>query len=1210
MGPLPGDCAMAATKTVFVSYASEDAAAARRVCEALHQAGVAVWFDQSALRGGDAWDASIRQQIHQCALFVPIISAQTDARIEGYFRREWTLAVDRMMDIAEGHVFILPFVIDATRQDDAKVPARFRTIHWTRLEGGQIPAAFTTYVRQLLEGGAARRLPTDAAERRHVTVLYIHLSESATRPTLIDPEDLREVIAVYHRCVRDTVNRCGGHVAQFFGEGILVYFGYPAAHEDDAERAVRAGLEAVAQVAALDPGPARLQARAAVATGLVVVGDPAGSGSAPGCGIVGQTPDLAVRLLDIADPGTVVVTEGTRKLVGDLFELQDLGAVAIKGIETPVRAWKALGAGTAEGRFDAFHAARLTALVGRKEETELLLRRWATAAAGEGQVVLLSGEAGIGKSRLAVALMERLAGETHVRARFFCSPQHSASALHPFITQMERAAGIRHGDPVRARIDKLSALLAQSSTSAQGVRLFASMLSLPADEDDAATVAAPEQRRQLTLEAIVSRTEASAARGPLLIVFEDAHWSDPTSLEVLNLIVDRIRKLRALLIVTFRPEFDAHWTGESHVTALSLHRLTERQIGALIDCLEDGRQLPEPVRRNIIERTDGIPLFVEEMTKALLEARGEEQQQSISGAAASAAPAVPATLQASLMARLDRLGAAKEVAQIGAALGREFPHSLLAAVAAMPDADLDAALERLVRSGLLFKRGVAPYRTYIFKHALVQDTAYGTLLREPRRALHTRIAGVLESRFPDLVESQPELLARHCTEAGQIDKAAAKWGKAGQQSLARSALVEAMEQLTRAIEQIKRLPDTAALRCDHIRFEVARLNALFHFKGYAALETMAAAERAHQLIEASKALGEAPEDPLLYLPVLYAFWVAKLVAFDSAASLGLSSRFLALASAQPATGPRVVGHQIRGVAVQSLGRLTEAREHYEQALSLYDPTEHRILALHFGQDMRVVVRSRRSQVLWMLGFPDAALSDVELALTEARQFGQAVTLMYALSHVGFALYQCGRFERAEEIAKEGKALAEEKNAPFWKAYGLLNLGCMQVLAGRAPEAIVSINAGLEIRKATGATMWNSFYLSYLALAQAGVGEFESARISISQAIEFLAKSNERWGEVEVHRAAGEIALLAPAPDRSAAESHFSRAVEVASSQQARSWQLRAATSLAKVWLDQGRRDEARDLLAPVCGGFIEGKGTLDLKRAEALLAGLPSQVTR
>ena len=1218
MGEESAKPASTPTGAVFLSYASQDAEAAQKICEALRAGGIEVWFDKSELRGGDAWDQMIRRQIRACRLFVPVISAQTDARREGYFRREWKLALDRTHDMSERVAFLAPVVIDDTSDSRADVPDRFREVQWSRLPGGVVSPAFVEGVRRLLSpepshvpqearpvvaaaAHATAQSQTDTAERRQVTVLFANLAGSAMRPMGIDPEDVREVIAAYRRCVADIVGRYDGHVAQFFGEGILVYFGYPRAHEDDPERALRVGLEAIARVAALDLGATRLQARVAIATGLVVVGHSMDSGSAPKSGIVGGTPDLAVRLIDVAEAGSVIVAESTRRLVGDLFELADLGAVGLKGIETPVRAWKALGTGSAEGRFDAFHTAGLTALVGRQEEIDLLVRRWTTAAAGEGQVVLLSGEAGIGKSRLAIALMEHLAGEPLTCTRYFCSPQHGATAFHPFITQLERAAGIRHADPAQTRSDKLSALLAQSTTSARDVGLFAAMLSLPADEDDTTPGPTPEQRRQQTLEAIVARTEALAAHNPALIVFEDAHWSDPTSLEVLNLIVERIRKLRALLIITFRPEFEAPWTGESHVTALSLQRLTERQTGALVDRIEDGKHLPDQVRRNIIERTDGIPLFVEEMTKAVLEAQREEQERRSTGSTA-----VPSTLQASLMARLDRLGTAKEVAQIGAALGREFPHSLLAAVAEIPNTELDSGLERLVRSGLLFRRGVQPYRTYIFKHALVQDTAYSTLLREPRRALHARIARVLETRFPDLVEGQPELLARHYTAAGQIEKSAAFWGKAGQQSQARSALVEAIEQLTQAIGQFETLPATPARRSEQIKLRVALITTLFHVKGYAAPETKAAAEQARLLLEQIKAQGESLEDPLLPFSVLYSSWVANLVAFDTACC-ALAKQFLSLAEEQAATGLHVVGHQISGISLLSAGEIAQGRAHYDRGISLYDSTAHRMLVTRFGHDSRVVMLSRRSAALWLLGYPEAALADTELALRHAREIGHAATLMYALSHGCFAHYQCGNYTTAFAALDECVALAEEKGTLFWKEFGLLSRGCVCAAAGHPADAVRMLTSGFGVRKSTGTTQWTPFFLSQLASAHAQLGQPADALGAIADAIRVLETAKERWCEAEVHRFAGEIALLIPERDSVRAEACFERALVIARTQQAKSWELRAATNLAKLWLDQGKHAAARDLLAPVYHWFTQGKDTLDLTRAKALLDGIPSE---
>ena len=546
-----------------------------------------------------------------------------------------------------------------------------------------------------------------------------------------------------------------------------------------------------------------------------------------------------------------------------------------------------------ESRLDALRASGLTKLVGREEELEILLRRWSKAKTGEGQVVLLSGEAGIGKSRLTAALLERLAPKPHTRLRYFCSPQHTDSALYPIISQMERAAGFAHDDTVQVKLNKLDAVLAQSFTPHQDAALFVEMLSLPNDGRYPTLDLAPLQRRRKTLEALTARMEALSRSNPVLIIFEDVHWIDPTSLEALGRAVDRTRTVGNLLIITHRPEFEPPWIGWPNVTILTINRLGRHEIAAMIDGVTGNKTLPPSIRQDIIERTDGIPLFVEEMTKAVLEAGSQEATEQAGGAIPSPSVAVPASLQASLMARLDRLGSAKEVAQIGAVVGRKFSHALLAAVASKKEVELQTALDRLIAAGLLFRQGVAPNAIYLFKHALVQDAAYGTLLREPRGMLHARIAETLASQFPEIAQSQPELLARHCTEAGQIEKAAELWGKAGQRSLERSALVEAIEQLTRALGQIASLSAIPALRREEIKLQVALIAPLLHVKGYTAAETKAAAKRARVLIEQAEALGEAPEDPLLLFSVLYAFWVATLVAFNGDGISELATQFLA-----------------------------------------------------------------------------------------------------------------------------------------------------------------------------------------------------------------------------------------------------------------------------------------------------------------------------
>ena len=616
--------------------------------------------------------------------------------------------------------------------------------------------------------------------------------------------------------------------------------------------------------------PEPLQTRIGIATGLVVVGDLIGSGASQEQAIIGETPNLAARLQSIAEPNCVVIAASTRKLVGYLFELEDLGTPQLKGI-TAARAWAVLRPASVESRFDALHVSGLTELIGREEELEILLRRWSKAQSGEGQTVLLSGEAGIGKSRLTAAILERLATEPHTRLRYFCSPQHTDSPLYPIISQMQRAAGFMHDDPAQAKLDKLDALLAQSSTHTQDAALFAEMMSLPNDGRYPTVELDAQQRRQKNLEALTAQVEMLSRSKPVLMIFEDVQWINPTSLEALGRAVDSIKRIGMLLVITYRPEFEPPWIGRPYVTALTLSRLNEREIAAIIDHVADNQQLPASIRQDIIERTDGIPLFAEEMTKAVLEAGAEEAALRTVAATPSPSLAVPASLHASLMARLDRLGSAKEVAQIGSVIGREFSHSLLAAIAQKPEPDLLSALERLITAGLIFRQGLPPRATYLFKHALVQDAAYGTLLREPRRALHRRVAETLETRFEDIAENQPELLARHFTEAGQIHKSASLWGKAGQRSLARSALVEAVEQLTRALEQIASLPATPALRREQIKLQLAIITPLMYVKG----DVAPAVERARLLIEQAEALGETPEDPWRLFSVLHGSWTSK-----------------------------------------------------------------------------------------------------------------------------------------------------------------------------------------------------------------------------------------------------------------------------------------------------------------------------------------------
>jgi class 3 adenylate cyclase/predicted ATPase len=1075
--------------------------------------------------------------------------------------------------------------------------------------------------RKLLDAIAAMRVDANAApaatappiegaakhfvEHRQVTVMFSDLVGSTALSARIDAEDLRDVISAYRNCATAVVRRFGGFVAKYMGDGILIYFGYPQAHEDDAERAVRAGLELVAAVSALKSRVV-LQTRVGIATGLVVVGDLFGSGESQERGIVGEAPNLAARLQEIAKPNTVVIADGTGRLLGNLFELEALEVQGLKGIAGPVRAWSALRARSVESRFDAMHAGGFTALVGRQEELELLLRRWSKVKSGEGQVVLLSGEAGIGKSRITAALLEHLAGEPHTRLRYFCSPQHTDSALYPIISQFERAAGLTHEDAPHAKLDKLDAMLALAATARQDAALFAEMLSLPNDGRYPALELDPQQRRQKTLEALGCQLEALARLNPVLMVFEDSHWTDPTSLEAFGRTIERIESLRVLLVVTHRPEFQPPWIGRPHVTTLTLNRLARREIDDMIDRVAGNKRLPAHIRNDIIERTDGIPLFVEEMTKAVLEAGSESAAEHIVARAPSLGHEVPASLHATLMARLDRLGEAKEVAQIGAAIGREFSHALLAAVVRRPEAELHAALERLMQSGLVFKQGMPPHANYLFKHALVQDAAYGTLLRETRRMLHARIADSLEHSFAEVAESQPELLARHYTEAGSIEKAVALWDKAAQRSLARSALVEAAEQLTRALSQIAMLPATPALRREEIKLQVALINPLFNVKGYAAQETTAAVERARLLIERAEALGEPPEDPLLLFAVLFGFWVANYVAFNGDVMRELAAQFLAIAEKQGATVPLMMGHQLMGISLASTGDFVGARAHHDQALARYDPDAHRPLGPRFSVEPRVQMLCFRSFALWMLGYPEAALADARQGLQHARENDDAVSLMFALFWVPGTHTWCGDYAAANALLDELLALSGQKGALFWEAHGLSLRGQVMTQSDDASAAAQMMTSAITAYRATGSTLWLPLCSAYLACANAELGQIGEAWRCIDEALTTIETAREWWFEAECNRLAGEIALKSPEPDAGKARAYFERALTVARAQQAKSWELRAATSMARLLRDQGKREQAHELLAPVYGWFSEGFATLDLKMANALLGELRS----
>jgi class 3 adenylate cyclase/predicted ATPase len=1038
--------------------------------------------------------------------------------------------------------------------------------------------------------------PQDAAERRQVTVMFSDLVGSTALSARMDPEDLREVISAYQKCVAATVQRYGGFIAKYMGDGVLVYFGYPQAHEDDAERAVRAGLELVAAVGALKTH-ATLQTRVGIATGLVVVGDLIGSGASQEQAIVGETPNLAARLQGIAEPNSVVIAESTRKLVGNLFELQDLGAQDLKGISGRVQAWGALRPSSVESRFDALHASPLTELVGREEELELLRRRWSKAKTGEGQLVLLSGEPGIGKSRLTAALLERLAAEPHTRLRYFCSPQNTDSALYPIISQMERAAGFTHNDTLQAKFDKLDALLASSSTPRNDAALLADMLSLPSDGRYPTLELAPQQRRQKTLEALTAQLEALSRSGPVLMIFEDVHWVDPSSLEVLGRTVDRLKTLPVLLTITYRPEFDPPWIGRPYVTALNLNRLGEREIAAIIDRVTGNKALLESTRQDIIKRTDGIPLFVEEMTKAVLEAEGEAAASAVA-TIPSPCIGVPASLHASLMARLDRLGPAKEVTQIGAAIGREFSYPLLAAVVGRPEREVQSSLDRVVAAGLLFQQGLPPHGTYLFKHALVQDAAYGTLLRQPRRALHARIAEALEGQFADIVESQPELLARHCTEAGQIERAVPMWVQAGSNAARTSASTEALRHFNKALDLVRSMPDDKARNRHELAIQINLGHVHVTAKGFGAPEAGASYARARDLANDL-------QDQSQLFTSMWGLWLFNNTQPGKGAARSLSEELLALGARTADSGQMLQACHASWTTNFIIGDFGYTSRQARRGRELYDASEHRTHKyLYAGHDPGVCSRIFGAASAFVLGFPDQALSLVREASDLAKTLNHPLSLIIGeLFRTLVHLFR-GEPRDAMPILDRAVRVATEAGIPRGMWANFLN-GWALAVDGGAEAGVSRALLDFDAPGAAGQELLRPFYTGVLADMCRAAGRLDDGLRLVNKALELATTLDSHWGLAEAHRIKGEL-LLARGEAEAAVEPCFETAIGIARRQGARSWELRAAISFARFRQSQGRAADAKEQLAPVYGWFTEGFDTRDLKEAKGLLEELAS----
>ena len=1044
------------------------------------------------------------------------------------------------------------------------------------------------------------------AERRLLTVFVCDLVGSTALAEKRDPEDMRAIIGAFMRCCAETIERGGGFVANYMGDGLLAYFGYPEAHERDPELAVEAGLALAAAVPKLEtPAGAPLHVRIGIATGVVVVGDLLGSGGFEDRAVVGAPANHAARLQVIAAPDTVVIADSTRRFLGALYRLENLGARNLKGIGTPVRAWAVNARNAVESPFEALQGTRLSAFVGRERESERLTRRWAAAKSGAGAAVVLSGEPGVGKSRLAAEFLRGVVEEPHVRLRCYCSPQHRDSALHPVIRQLEGLAGFAREDSAIARLDKLDGVLAEAAMAPEEAALLADLLSLPGDGRYPAADLPPPRHRERILEALIGLIERLSRARPVLMVLEDAQWADPTTRELLARVVGKIGALRALVLVICRPEFAPAWLEYPGVETIALERLSAREIGLLVDDVASGGPLPDGARDEIVVRSEGVPLFAEEITKAVLET-AEAGGPARLDAGAPRSATVPESLQASLNARLDRLGPAREVAQIAAAIGRECPQALLLALAAPAVAHAGGALETLVRAGILLRRGPGPDLTYVFKHALLQDLAYGALVRERKRTLHARIAATLEARFPEVVEAQPETLAHHCAEAGMTEKAASLWGKAGRMCLRESALKEAETHFSRALDLIAGQPGAPGLRREEIASQIGFARTLLLLRGYASAEARAALQQTIALIERAEALGEPVEHPLALFTTLHGFWLASIVAASGSATRKLAAQCLALAEKGGAKGGIIAGRHAVGLSLLFSGDMVGSLAHFDRAIAMFDPEEDR-QETRYGGEYWSSAFAGRAAALWTLGLPDAARADVAASLQSARAFGHAMTLANNLVFAAWIRFACGRYPDAGAHAAELRALAHDKDEAYYRAFALMMEGLIAIAEGGGADAIGRTAAALDAYRATGATLMTAQVLAWLALGLAREGHPDDALRRLDEADATMAATEERWCESDIRRIAGEAALASPDRDVAAAERHFEAALAIARGQGAKSWELRAATSLARLWLDQGRPGEARALLEPVHRGLVEGFDTKDFMEAAAVLAQLPDQ---
>lgn len=1032
------------------------------------------------------------------------------------------------------------------------------------------------------------------AERRQLTVMFCDLVGSTALSEGMDPEEFRDIVTAFQSAASREIKNFEGYIARYMGDGLLVYFGYPIAHEDDAELAARAGLALVERFSGRPLiGAVCVAVRIGISTGIVVVGDLVGEGSSEERAVLGDTPNLAARLQGVAPPDTVLVSDATRCLIEGRFQLDSLGRLNLKGFAAPMPAWRLVSEEVADSRFEARHRGQIPEIIGRDQELALLMERWRQAVGGEGQMIVLTGEAGIGKSRISRALIDSLADEQHTRISYQCSPYQSDSALHPVTEHLLRAADFSGGDSLDVNLEKLERLIGLGTMDMESAApLFAALLGLDGAERYGPLNMTPQQQRRRTLEALSDQPSGLSVSAPVLLIVEDVHWIDPTTLELIELILNKIGDSRVLVLATARPTFQHSFGGHPIVTQLALNRFGRSQTMAMVERLSAGSRLPSELFEEIVKRTDGVPLFVEELTKTVLESELLRQTKDgyvLEGSLSSVT--IPTSLHDSLMARLDRHQPVKEVAQTAASIGRDFDYRMLSAISPLPDSELANALTHLVEAELVFCRGEPPDATYTFKHALVRDAAYDSLLRSTRQQIHARIFAALEEVAPH----SAEIIAHHATEAGFTEHAVTYWFLAGELARSHSANFEAIAHLRRGISLASELADEQKRARYELNLQFSLGGAYLQMKGHSAPEVEGAFARARELCVR---VGDAPE----LVPTLFGLWRTYVVQMaDSEKPEEVAAQLLRLAEEDGSAVSRVVAHYAVGFTAFVMGQFSVARDHLREGIELYSSDDRDTAAVYrFGQDPGVACCCYLALVEWALGYPDKALAHACDGVALARRLEDPFSVAFAHGIASFLDQARGDRDACSEKASEQINVATERAFPYFTGIGQVMDGWAEAVSKPSRAVIQDFGNRIEHHRALGTDLFAPYFLTLLGDVTLRANQVTKCIAALDEAERVLIRTGERWWESETHRLRGAV-LVAQGGDGAEAQASFENALAVARRSDARSFELRAAVSLAQLWQQQEKWSEARQLLTPLYNWFTEGHASVDLVLARSVL---------